>query len=539
MKAIDLFQIHEITLNLIKYIDNWDDLEQFAMINAAICNQFISAPINLPLITNLQLKEMKILQLKTATILIIKPTSYSNSITSLIRSISIMKHLKEINIEVKISDRQIKIVKNIIKFKPNITLRVPYPFIDTYYKKLCFYNKHKIILTPLYDKEVLNDMYSSNDDEGSNSSENEINDGDKHDDIILPRKRLNHEMYDTPELIRVRVEEYKYMLKLPAIKSGLAIPKNITPGSSISNSFSTGLLNVLAYDFNDANDIKYHQENEGFKFLSSSSTFSENEKKVFELVEYYATNIETKKEQRAEWKEITIQWGQIQFLAIGGYFGNILDSTAVPFLGSALNKNISLKNDEYTLLTPFFPQNYQSTQRYLRNYTKRHSKLYWSFFSTSIYRNQFLPCHPLFYDNHSARRNAKPNIASLCSFILRCICYGEVKRNDLLSIKKLLMDAPKFTKIVKTEELITTGTTFFNNTIQFLLQHNQATSSFYKPIQILANWESALNEKNINTMIIIPDENLKEESLNFYKKYLAKQIKIINNNHLKNYTKDS
>jgi hypothetical protein len=58
-------------------------------------------------------------------------------------------------------------------------------------------------------------------------------------------------------------------------------------------------------------------------------------------------SVSTKTEYRNQWKEIIVQWGPLQFLGIGGFYGEqgSLDKRA--FLGSALPQTCPLTDETY------------------------------------------------------------------------------------------------------------------------------------------------------------------------------------------------
>ncbi|KAI9283748.1 hypothetical protein BC943DRAFT_268563, partial [Umbelopsis sp. AD052] len=99
-------------------------------------------------------------------------------------------------------------------------------------------------------------------------------------------------------------------------------------------------------------------------------------------------------------KELVIQCGPIQLLAIGGFYGQIGAKNKTAFLGSALPKQCQLSTDEtYSILIPFFQATYTRTIRHLRSYTKANASRCWSCGSEEFERKEFMPCHPLFYDS--------------------------------------------------------------------------------------------------------------------------------------------
>ena len=77
-------------------------------------------------------------------------------------------------------------------------------------------------------------------------------------------------------------------------------------------------------------------------------------------------SVSTKTEYRNQWKEIIVQWGPLQFLGIGGFYGEqgSLDKRA--FLGSALPQTCPLTDetyDKYSIVLWTIPANAKASSK--------------------------------------------------------------------------------------------------------------------------------------------------------------------------------
>jgi hypothetical protein len=95
-----------------------------------------------------------------------------------------------------------------------------------------------------------------------------------------------------------------------------------------------------------------------------------------------------------EWKEIIVQWGRMQLLAVGGFFGQVGSYHKTAFLGSAISAEAAIADDNFRILVPFCQQPFLRTTRYLRNFCKDGACLEWSFCSEQFFLTAFtMPPH--------------------------------------------------------------------------------------------------------------------------------------------------
>ncbi|CAO3649696.1 unnamed protein product [Cunninghamella blakesleeana] len=377
-------------------------------------------------------------------------------------------------------------------------------------------------------------------------------------------------MYETPECVRTRVHGYKKMLKISAINSGLTAPRTLNISNNEINKLPAGLSFFLSKM--TSGHYEKLRDNFGSNHIRLSASPSANMEEVNDIVKDHATRLlnsillgedywvfithidafyqnhrmfddcalpnnddiklepkvilNEKNELRNSWKELIIQWGPIQFLCVGGFFGSNMDSKVTPFLGSAISSKSKLQNDTFTIWTPLFPSAYQCSPRFLRDYSRKHASLPWSFASIDYPFSNITPCHPLYYDNHFSRVNSKPNITSICSLILKCICLSEITNQDLQIIKNTLFQIHAFSNHI--ENLQQANSNIFNAVLELISTNQSKLQLFIKPITILAKWESQINESIENTITIIIDNNLKSMALDLYKNHVYRPMVAIN-----------
>lgn len=241
-----------------------------------------------------------------------------------------------------------------------------------------------------------------------------------------------------------------------------------------------------------------------------------------------SAKITTKNEFRSNWKEVIIQWGCLQFLAVGGYYGEQGKSTRNAFLGSALPATCPLSaGDDFTIAIPFFSCSYEQTTRFLRDYSKKSAALPWSFGATEFSRNGFKPCHPLRYDCHISRVNAKPNVASLASMLLSCVAHRKFTKNDLLIVKWTLAKTLHMQASLKASEGMLPQSL---ESAMNLLKSSNATSPLLRPLEMFVHLERSLGDQSSIDLSFA--EKLASAALDIYKNTLVRHITVANQSTL-------
>jgi hypothetical protein len=168
----------------------------------------------------------------------------------------------------------------------------------------------------------------------------------------------------------------------------------------------------------------------------------------------------------------------------------------------------------------------------LRNYTKANADRCWCFGSEEFQREDFISCHPLFYDNHPKRVNCKRNAASVASILLRSVAVCKFSRQDHIKIKKVLAKIPEIGQVLSKCNAIPQTLV----ELQEVLQMYYTKSSLLSLLDFAVRLEQELADKEEIELIFMSKE-LSEEALTLYKSYLAHSIKEVNKKVIKSLEK--
>lgn len=102
-------------------------------------------------------------------------------------------------------------------------------------------------------------------------------------------------------------------------------------------------------------------------------------------------------------KEISIYFGMIELLIVGGYI--FTGGDLVPFLGSSLG-NFEFQ-DESTcgIWIPAAQQPYMNTERLLNQYFKNCSYKLWGYHCLHSYLKKFMPIIPVHFYGHASQKH--------------------------------------------------------------------------------------------------------------------------------------
>ncbi|CAO3684306.1 unnamed protein product [Umbelopsis ramanniana] len=391
------------------------------------------------------------------------------------------------------------------------------------------------------------------------------------DSLVVNNKRRYHERYDTPDSIKRHITDIKAGLKLKEIETGTAKLRGSGSIPHIPLSLNKLLKRDMAYcdesvvfeedhingtigtsaaqDHIDALMMKYSskfvlaivQSTSSWALITHLDAFYQQDSSLDDCA--LPRNADMDKNAKAmilqktegpyNFNELIIQCGPIQLLAIGGYYGQVGSKTKSAFLGSALPKGCQLSMSEtYNILIPFFQPEYTRTIRHLRNYTKANADRLWSFGSAEFQQQDFIPCHPLFYDNHPKRVHCKRNAASVASLLLHCVAICKFSKHDHTASKKVFAKIPEVIQILSKWPTIPQSLAELKQALQI---HN-AKSSLLSLLDIAVRLEEELADKEEMELIFMSKE-LSEKALMLYKSYLAHSVKEVNKKVIKNLAK--
>ncbi|KAG2171885.1 hypothetical protein INT44_006114 [Umbelopsis vinacea] len=391
------------------------------------------------------------------------------------------------------------------------------------------------------------------------------------DSLDINSKRKYHENYETPESVKRHILDMKITLKLKEIERGTAKLRGFGSICHIPTALNKLLIGEGGYCNEsvtfEEEDIYGTMGNAQLEHRVDAVTTKYSSKFVLAIVQGQSTwalithldafyqqdssiddcalpsNTAMDLEARAlvlrkteglySFKELVIQCGPLQLLAIGGYYGQVGANTKTAFLGSALSKQCQLSTEEtYSIMLPFFQAKYVRTIRHLRSYTKSNASRCWSFGSEEFQRKEFVPCHPLFYDSHPKRVNCKRNTASVASLLLHSVAVCKFSRQDYIKVKKVFAKIPDVLSILeKYPEIPQTLTE-----LKELLTRHDAKPSLLAILDFSVNLERQLANKEEIELIFMSKE-LSETALTLYKSYLAHSVKEVNKKALKSLAK--
>ncbi|KAF7720467.1 hypothetical protein EC973_008394, partial [Apophysomyces ossiformis] len=235
-----------------------------------------------------------------------------------------------------------------------------------------------------------------------------------------------------------------------------------------------------------------------------------------------------KNEHRTTWKELVVQWGSFEMLAIAGYFGERGNNRKHAFVGSALDKTameILGRDTNFDVFVPVNTVPFVRSVRFLRDYSKTDSGREWSFESRRFAQTQLRACHPLAYDQHPTRqRSTVTTPASLVSALLRVTANRKYNRQDRQQFLDLLFR----TKDVR--DLLARGIAVEDNMmlIRDLLERENPRSKLIKPMNLMISIDEQLLLSGTEIGLVNFVHRQRDELLSMYKGHLAACIRKAN-----------
>ncbi|KAJ8651795.1 hypothetical protein O0I10_012643 [Lichtheimia ornata] len=229
-----------------------------------------------------------------------------------------------------------------------------------------------------------------------------------------------------------------------------------------------------------------------------------------------------------EYYEISIYFGNLEFLVVGGFFGSTTGITRTGFLGSSIhNLPLALRSCKQSseILTRALAADTTHSNRLLRQYGKFSSRYTWQFLSTYYVIKGFYPINPLDYNGHILVPKAKAfTTDTLISVILRSTSRATFTQSDLTAALYATMQIPSVKKLLSGDSSIMT----FNNIISKVTtstNEKYCTAQLQEAIRIMGLMETALqqDEQHHNLLGMLP--TLKESCLSFMNNGFANSLK--------------
>ncbi|KAF7721079.1 hypothetical protein EC973_005497 [Apophysomyces ossiformis] len=235
-----------------------------------------------------------------------------------------------------------------------------------------------------------------------------------------------------------------------------------------------------------------------------------------------------KNEHRTTWKELVIQWGSFEILAIAGYFGERGNDRKHAFVGSALDKSageILGRDTDFDVFVPVNTVPSIRSVRFLRDYSKADSGKEWSFESRRFAETVLRACHPLAYDQHPTRqRSTVATTASLASALLRVTANRKYDRQD----RQKFLDVLFKTKDIR--DILASGVTVEDDLalVRDRLQHQNPKSRILSLLNLMITIDEQLLSPATEVGLVSFSHRHQDELLSVYKAHLATSIRKAN-----------
>lgn len=231
-----------------------------------------------------------------------------------------------------------------------------------------------------------------------------------------------------------------------------------------------------------------------------------------------------------EYYEISIYFGNLEFLVVGGFFGSTTGIARIGFLGSSIhNLPLSLRSCKQSseILTRAVAADTAQSNRLLRQYGKFSSRYAWQFISTHYAIKGFYPINPLDYNGHILVPKAKAfTTDALISVILRSTSRATLSRADLTAALYATTQIPSVKKLLAGDSSIMT----FNYIISKISDTTSTnekccTAQLKEAIRLLARMESAVQQRDEQHNLVGMLPTLKESCLSFMNNGFANSLK--------------
>ncbi|KAG2225291.1 hypothetical protein INT45_001515 [Circinella minor] len=236
--------------------------------------------------------------------------------------------------------------------------------------------------------------------------------------------------------------------------------------------------------------------------------------------------------------QLVIRWGNIEVLALGGYYGKMATKEKYGFLGSSVPKKLvswlSEDLEDASIFIPLNQQDYIQNIRFLRDYTKEHASRMWSLESrrTAVV-GRFRACHPLSFGNHWTMQNIKyKTVGHLASLVFKVLCKKQYTRQHQQAALTCLSKTKDLQECMKDATILPTTL----SEVQDIFNQKLPKSPLLQPLNILVQVDKYLQDDQLNINIITIVPQLTTASLDLYKSVLAKLITKANDETLESVT---
>ncbi|EIE90149.1 hypothetical protein RO3G_14860 [Rhizopus delemar RA 99-880] len=150
--------------------------------------------------------------------------------------------------------------------------------------------------------------------------------------------------------------------------------------------------------------------------------------------DFYTTpvcKLKKKMTKNKGFKEISVYFGMIELLIVGGYV--FTGGDLVPFLGSSLGNFEFQDESTCEILIPTTQQPYMNTERLLDQYFKHCSYKLWGYHCLNSYLKKFMPIIPVHFYGHASQKHKAFNIHHFASELLYVLCSKQAITKDMMA----------------------------------------------------------------------------------------------------------
>lgn len=237
-----------------------------------------------------------------------------------------------------------------------------------------------------------------------------------------------------------------------------------------------------------------------------------------------------------EFYELSLYIGNVELLAVGGFWGVCGSNDVHPFLGSSIpNLPRELQSPQSTerIMTLIHSPRTSTSIRLLRQYIKQQASCAWSFHSYRFTAQHFYPANPLHFKAHASKVTIydKPSMIELASFALRGVVTPELySRIELLDAMVLARQIKQLAPFFEEQGAQATFACLHKKAKEEASSHRTLipTSGILSILEDVAS-QNDLDEEGIKAISLVAyHKELREYCTTIMNSVLSKKVKATN-----------
>ncbi|CDH60989.1 hypothetical protein RO3G_12430 [Lichtheimia corymbifera JMRC:FSU:9682] len=239
----------------------------------------------------------------------------------------------------------------------------------------------------------------------------------------------------------------------------------------------------------------------------------------------------------SKYYELSLSLGNVELLAVGGFYGHTDHATTSAFLGSSLKglpEQINGSASTSRILIRKIPAISTTSNRHIRQYAKTSAAASWSTHSFRFSVKGFFPVNPLSFGDHPVTRNGLGGPTSqLASLVLRCIAEQKVTNEQMdIMITKVLTDS-KIKAMMKDAEVVTFAKIF----VEMSKKSHGVTQYMKAVVGVAKLLEERLNDHENGTARVQQLADFSSHALEIFRRGFLERLAGANLAGVKAYTK--